>query len=46
MEEGREPYVEENDHDREDEEYNDERHEFVDGEIKRNYLCLRVAGRQ
>lgn len=46
IEEGREPYVEENDHDREDQEYNDERHEFVDGEIKRNYLCLRIAGRQ
>lgn len=46
IEEGREPQKEENYDDREDEEYNDGRHVFADGEIKRNYLCLGVAGRQ
>ncbi|XP_032668363.1 protein ALP1-like [Odontomachus brunneus] len=46
VEEGREPYEEENEDNRDDPEYNDREYNFGDGEIKRNYLCLRVAGRQ
>ncbi|XP_039313510.1 uncharacterized protein LOC120359578 [Solenopsis invicta] len=42
--EGREP-EEQGNHDREIED-NDERQEFADGEIKRNYVCLVVSGRQ
>jgi len=38
IEEGRELYEEENNRVRENEEYNDRGYEFVDGEIKRNYL--------
>jgi len=55
IEEGRELYEEENNpvreneeennRVRENEEYNDRGYEFVDGEIKRNYLCLQVAER-
>jgi len=45
IEEGRELHEEENNQVREDEEYNDRGYEFVDGEIKRNYLCLQVAER-
>lgn len=47
IEEGRELYEEEN-NDRENIEYiyNETGQEFVDGEVKRNYLCLQVAGRQ
>jgi len=43
IEEGRELYEEENNRVRENEEYYDQGYEFVDGEIKRNYLCLQVA---
>ncbi|XP_018363192.1 PREDICTED: putative nuclease HARBI1 [Trachymyrmex cornetzi] len=46
IEEGREPEYEEENDNREDQEYNDEGQEFADGEVKRNYLCLQVAGRQ
>lgn len=46
IEEGSESYEEENNDDVDDPEYNDRGHAFFDGEIKRNYLCLRVAGRQ
>lgn len=43
IEEGRESQEEV--HYEENEEYNVEEPAFADGEIKRNYLCLRVAGR-
>ncbi|XP_028048533.1 putative nuclease HARBI1 [Monomorium pharaonis] len=46
IEEGWEPYEGEDNDDIVNPEYNDRRDEFDDGEIKQNYLCLRVAGRQ
>lgn len=44
IEEGRELYEEENDEI--DDPDNIRKHEFIDGEVKRNYLCLQVAERQ
>lgn len=44
IEEGREPYDEENNDDINDPEQID-RHEFVNGEMKRNNICLRIVER-
>lgn len=45
IEEGREPQEEVDYDNRENEEYNVGR-QLADDEAKRNYLCLRIAGRQ
>lgn len=44
VQEGYENYEEEDNDEENDQEY-DKRHDLCAGEIKRNYLCLQIAGR-